>query len=358
LSPAGELDFLVPGDPATATGGYVYDRRIGEALERDGWRVRVHALDESFPRPTGAALRDARERLASLPDGRIAVIDGLALAGLERLLPEAAGRLRIVALIHHPLALETGLDPALAARLEAAERDALRHVRGAIVTSAWTAHALASYGVPFERLRIVEPGVDRTAAPGGDRPRRADPASPVNLLCVATLTPRKGHELLLEALAGLRDRRWHLVCAGSLTRDPATSDRVRRLIARLRLAGRVSLLGEVGPEQLERCYARADAFVLASYLEGYGMALADALVHGLPIVSTTAGAIPHTVPADAALLVPPGNGRALGRALASLLDDAALRGKLARAARAAGAALPDWRESGARFARAIAELAA
>jgi len=354
-APTGELELLVPGDPATPTGGYVYDRRIVEELVRAGWQVRVHSLDASFPRPTPAALRHARELLAALPDGRVAVIDGLALAGLGRVLPEAASRLRLIALVHHPLALETGLEANVAARLRDAEREALASVRGVIVTSEWTQLELADYGVERARIRVAEPGVDVAGRPAA-RVRPA-PGAPLNLLCVGTVTPRKGHELLLDALADLRDRRWHLVCAGSLTRDPATAERVRRRIARLRLGERVSLLGDVTGDALERCYARADAFVLASYLEGYGMALADALVHGLPIVSTTGGAIAHTVPADAGLLVPPGNDRALAHALAALLDDAPLRGRLARASRAAGAGLPSWPESAARFAHAVAELA-
>ncbi|HEY8521363.1 MAG TPA: glycosyltransferase family 4 protein, partial [Gammaproteobacteria bacterium] len=292
MSDGPALDLLVPGDLGTATGGYVYDRRILEGLERLGWRTAVHSLDPSFPRPTPAAVRAAKAVLASLPDGRLVVVDGLALGGLAAALAAEAPRLKLLALVHHPLALETGLDPGTARLLAADERDALAAVRGVIVTSAWTARALGDYGVPFGRLRVVEPGVDPVGAGARLRPPRG--RGPVSLLCVATVTPRKGHDVLLDALALLRDRPWHLTCAGSLARDPAYAERVRRQIARLRLAPRVSLLGEVTGEALERCYRRADVFVLASHLEGYGMALADAVARGLPVVSTTAGAIPHT----------------------------------------------------------------
>jgi len=160
----------VPGDPSTSTGGYIYDAQILAGLAELGWRTRVHSLDESFPRPTPAALREARERLAALPGDGVVVIDGLALAGLERVLESEAKRLAIVALVHHPLALETGIAAGDARLLETAERNALAFARRVIVTSQWTARALGAYGVPIERLRVVEPGVDRRVA---RRPRAA-----------------------------------------------------------------------------------------------------------------------------------------------------------------------------------------
>jgi len=366
------IDLFVPGDPNTSTGGYIYNAQILAGLAELGWRTRVHSLDDSFPRPTAAALRDARAEIASLRADGVVVIDGLALAGLERVLDTEAKRLPVVALIHHPLALETGLDPAEARLLETAERAALALVTRVICTSHWTARTLATYGVPTEKIRVVEPGVDRRGqrAAGGAasaRPARVDGDPPsarnardtgksmrdVRLLCVATVTPRKGHAVLLEALGELRERRWHLTCAGSVTRDPATFAALEHQIERLALRARVSFLGDLDSDALEREYERADLFVLASYLEGYGMALAEAIARGIPVVSTTAGAIPETVPPAAGVLVPPGDSRALAKALATLLDDDDARADLASKARAAAAALPTWRAAAERFAAAL-----
>jgi glycosyltransferase involved in cell wall biosynthesis len=167
------------------------------------------------------------------------------------------------------------------------------------------------------------------------------------------VTPRKGHAVLLEALAELRDRRWHLTCAGSVTRDAATFAALEHQLERLALRARVSFLGDLDADALEREYERADLFVLASYLEGYGMALAEAVARGIPVVSTTAGAIPETVPPSAGVLVPPGDSRALAKALAPLLDDEEARARLAANARAAAAALPTWRMAAERFAAAL-----
>lgn len=356
------LEFVVPGNIETPTGGYIYDREILSGLDALGWRTAVHALDASFPKPTPAALRAARATFAALPARSLVVIDGLALPGLDRVLADEAARLDLVALVHHPVALETGLAPEEARLFATAERHALGFVQRVITTSQWTARTLAADGVPVAQLRVVEPGVDRRRTRGSTDPQSstlpAHDRETINLLCVATLTPRKGHALLFEALGELRDRHWHLSCAGSLLRDVPTVTALQHQIDRLSLRKRISLLGDVDREALERYYARADLFVLPSYLEGYGMALAEAIAHGVPVVSTTAGAIPETVPASASVLVPPGDARALTKALASVLDDPTRRATLAANARAARASLPTWAISSAKFAAALDGLGA
>jgi glycosyltransferase involved in cell wall biosynthesis len=164
--------------------------------------------------------------------------------------------------------------------------------------------------------------------------------------------------VLFEALNELRDRPWHLTCAGSLLRDAQYVAALQHQIDRFSLRRRVSLLGDLDRDALERQYARADVFVLPSHLEGYGMALAEAVSFGLPVVSTTAGAIPETVPADAGLLVPPGDSRALAKALTVVIDDPARRAALAANARAARASLPTWAGTSAKFAAALDGLGA
>jgi glycosyltransferase involved in cell wall biosynthesis len=178
----------------------------------------------------------------------------------------------------------------------------------------------------------------------------------LSFLCIAALIPRKGHAVLIEALRGLQDRAWTLHCVGSATRDVDTANGLRSAIAEYGLGDRVRLYGEVSAAELRSMYGQADAVVLPSYFEGYGMALAEALAHGLPVVSTTAGAIPDTVPREAGVLVPPGDAVALRAALAALLDVPALRTRLTAGARAARAGLPTWPQAQARFAAALESL--
>jgi len=96
--------------------------------------------------------------------------------------------------------------------------------------------------------------------------------------------------------------------------------------------------------------------VLPSFHEGYGMAFAEALAHGLPIIATRAGAIPETVPESAGILVAPGDAAGLASALAQILDDRPLRARLTQGAVAAGAKLPSWDQAVAHWARAIERL--
>jgi glycosyltransferase involved in cell wall biosynthesis len=351
---ARKLVFVVPGDLSSVTGGYGYDRQMIAGLRQAGRPVDVVALDAGFPWPEAATLDRAAHQMADIPDGTLVIVDGLAFGALPGLAEQHAARLRWVALVHHPLALESGLTPEQVRALFVSERRALATARGVIVTGAATARELIRYGVSAERVHVVTPGTD--AAPlatgsGADPVRRG-----LTLLCVATLIPRKGHAVLIEALGGLQDRAWTLHCVGSATRDADTANAMRSAIAEHGLGDRVRLHGEVPTAVLQAMYGQADAVVLPSYFEGYGMALAEALAHGLPVVSTTAGAIPDTVPGNAGVLVPPGDAMALRAALAALFDDPALRARLAAGARAARAVLPTWPQAVARFAAALDSL--
>ena len=341
------IHVLWPGDPATPTGGFAYDRRIVQGLRTLGRTVVDHVLPDGFPDPDPTAQTAAAEALAGIPDGALAVVDGLALGVLPHLAQRHGTRLRLIGLVHHPLAEETGLAATDRARLFASERAALATVARVIVTSRATAAALAAYDVAAGMIAVVEPGTDPVP------PAIGSGSETMALLCAATLTPRKGHAVLLRALAGLTRLPWRLTCAGDDRRDPETTLAVRRLLTETGLADRVTLTGALPADDLAALYHRADLFVLASHYEGYGMVLAEALARGLPIVSTTAGAIPATVPAEAGVLVPPGDVDALAAALERLLTDAALRRRLRRAALDAAARLPSWADSAGRFAYEI-----
>jgi glycosyltransferase involved in cell wall biosynthesis len=348
------LDFLLPGSLRERTGGTIYDRHITAGLSARGWNVAVHSLDPAFPFPSRAALDAACGLLAALPPGRLVVFDGLVLGAGSAELTRASDHLTRVALVHHPLALEAGLDTAARRTLGDAERAAWAKMQRIIVTSRWTARRLAADGVPAEQLRVAEPGTERPAGV----PARSDATGTVNLLCVASLTPRKRHGLLFDALARLQRSDWRLRCAGSTAKDPATAAALDRQIERLGLGRQIELLGELAGAALEAEYRSADLFVLASDLEGYGMAAAEALVHGLPVVATAGGALADTVPPKAGVLVPPGEPGTLAEVLEALLADAGRRAELAAGARAAGAALPSWDQAAAAFAAALDRLAA
>ncbi len=352
--PTRAVHVVVPGALEQRTGGYMYDARIVRGLCELGWQVEVHNLVGTFPDADAEARTSMTATLAGIPAGTRVIIDGLAMGGLPEPVRAERARLRILALVHHPLADETGLDEPRRARFTALERDALAGCVGVLVTSEFSARRLGAFGVEPVRIRAVRPGTDRARpaiGPGSDAP----PA----LLCVASLTPRKGQHLLVQALSRLRDLPWTCVCAGSLDRVPDYAILVQGLTRETGLAGRVRFPGECEPDHLDDLYHHASLFVLPSHYEGYGMVLADALARGLPVVSTTGGAIPHTVPGDASVLVPPGDDAALGEALGRLLADgtgARRRATLARAARRHAQRLPDWTQAAQAFAAALLEL--
>lgn len=344
--------FAFPGELSIPTGGYAYDRRMVTELTRTGWHVDLVGLGDGFPFPDEHTIRGAHRRLADIPEGRPVVVDGLALG----VLPEAAKQIGrnhpLVALVHHPLALESGLAHEQAARLHDSERTALASATHIVTTSATTARLLAAdYGVAASRISVAPPGTD--PAP----PSRPAEDGIVRLLAVGAIVPRKGYDTLIAALATIPDLPWRLEIVGDRTRDPKAAARLDSDIAGLGLTGKVSVLGAVSAARLEDAFRSADVFVLASRFEGYGMAYAEAIAHGLPIIGTHAGAIPETVPSAAALLVSPDDAQGLGYALREIIGNPQRRQQLAAAARTAAGDLPTWEHSAKIFADVLRRVA-
>ena len=332
------VTFAVPGSVDQPTGGYTYDRRMIARLRRLGCEVDMIDLGNGFPRPAPEVVRAVLPRLRCVPGDRPIVVDGLALG----VLPETAEALRathrVIALVHHPLALESGLEPREASALRDSERAALAAVRRVVVTSPATRRILvADYGVPAEIIAVALPGTEGTAgAASVHKPAGAT----VNLLAVGAMVPRKGYDVLIEALGRLTNLDWQLVIAGDCKRDSSTAGELATALVRKRFGSRVCMAGAVGEQELAALYRDADVFVLASRFEGYGMAFAEAVAHGLPVIGTRTGAIPETVPEGAGILVPPDDVAALAAALRTMITDPGLRARCSAAARAAR--LPTW----------------
>lgn len=344
--------LLVPGDLQTRTGGYGYDRAIVAGLRDLGWTVDVLSVDRSFPAPTPEARAHAVAALASLPDGTTVLADGLAFGAMADEAEREAARLRWVGLVHHPLALETGVSREDADRLFTSERRALATTGGVVVTSAATVASVLPYGVSVDRVAVVRPGTD--PAPVARGTRGAGGAEvPVALLAVATLTARKGYDVLFDALAPLGHLSWRLTCAGGDTFDPTTAGALHAQVARLGLADRVTFPGSLDATALDAAYDRADVFVLPTRHEGYGMAIAEAVARGLPVISTPTGAIPELVDDTSGVLVPIDDVDALTTALQRIVGDDVERRRLATGARARRTTLPTWADAARQMADAL-----
>jgi glycosyltransferase involved in cell wall biosynthesis len=345
------IAFAVPGDLETPTGGYRYDRRLIAELRALGWHVDVLLLGDGFPRPSVEQRAIALSRLEARPEDMPVVVDGLALGALPEEAEKIARRAPLVALVHHPLALETGLSPADVDKLFESERAALAAAHSVIVTSPYTSERLSEdYDVPPESITVAPPGTDRGA------PAKGSTDGTVRLLSVGAVVPRKGFDVLIAALAPIADLPWRLTIAGDLTRDEATATKLQVDILEHKLADRIDLLGALPQDRLGSLYSASDIFVLASHFEGYGMAYAEAMAHGLPIIGTTGGATMDTVPANAGVLVDPGNAKALTRALRMLIENENERRWLASGALAAAADLPTWKDTARIVAAALEEI--
>ena len=158
--------------------------------------------------------------------------------------------------------------------------------------------------------------------------------------------------MLVEALGGLADLNWHLTIAGAQDRSPETLSALKSRIANAGLQTRITLAGAVSDAELEALYDGADAFIMASHYEGYGMVLTEALAHGLPILTTTGGALAATAPDAACLKVSPGDRIAMAAALSHIIQDTPLRQRLGDAAWALAPSLPDWDDT----ARIVADV--
>jgi glycosyltransferase involved in cell wall biosynthesis len=354
-----EVAFCIPGDLSLPTGGYAYARRLFGHLPAHGVLARHVALPGGFPQPSDADIAETGRLIMAEPPGRLLLIDGLAYGAFP---PGAAAGLagRVVALVHHPLALETGLDPERAAFLRDNERLTLSFARHVIASSATTAATLlAGFGVPADRITTAEPGVAPAMRAAGSTETGAETGGGMpHLVAIGSIVPRKGHDVLVAALAKIADLPWRLTIAGAEDRSPETAGALKAQIAASGLGGRITLAGAIGDEEVAALYGRADVFVMASHYEGYGMVLTEALARGLPIVTTTGGALAQTAPEAACLKVPPGDAAALAGAIRAMLEDAALRRQKADAAWALAASLPRWHDTAAIVAAALKRIAA
>jgi glycosyltransferase involved in cell wall biosynthesis len=347
VSGEGAFHFVHPGPISQMSGGTLYDLRVIDELRQSGWRIDLHELPGRFPLTDEETKGAANALLAEIPSGETVVFDGLALPAFVETLSREAERLALMALVHHPTADETGLTTDESRQLFEVEKQVFAALRRIVVPSPAMGRRLAVYGVETARIDVAEPGVEpaaRAVGSGGDV---------AALLCVASLTPRKGHLVLLDALSDCRDLDWHLICAGPLDSDPDTTAAITDAIDRLGLSDRVRLVGSQVGKDLDALYAAADIFVLASRYEGYGMVFAEAMARGLPIVASGEGAVADTVPDAAGIIVPVDDRGALAGALRRMIADPGFRRHKADGSWAAGRSLPRWADTAVRFARAV-----
>lgn len=349
------VSLIVPAPFDLVSGGYGYDRRIVAELRAAGHEVDVVELTGSFPLADGIARDAVHAAWRNTPPHSKPVIDGLALPAFLDLQDTISAR-GSVGLIHHPVSMETGLEEAQRGVLAHIECQLFSCLKRLIVTSDTTAETLTSrFHIPSDRISIVVPGTDDAPrCPGSHGASRVGAHGPAcEIVSVGTLIPRKGHDVLLRALAGLPDLSWHLTIIGSPDRDPVHAHELMGLAEELHIAHRVRFAGELVGDALEAVWRTADLFALTTHYEGYGMAIAEALKRGLPCVVTAGGAAGALITPAAGVVCPVGDPDPVSRALRRLIVDRDLRLSMADQAWLAGQTLPSWRSQAALFAEAL-----
>ncbi len=349
------LHFVVPDgfdDPTSPSGGNHYDRRLGESLAELGRRTRTVRV------PPAAGPAGLGPALAAIPDHEVVLLDGLLASPAADVLVPAARRLRLVVLLHMPLATAgpAGSYPQTVLR---SEREVLAAAAAVVVPSGWTrTQLLRRYPLEPARVHVARPGVDLPHPGAPRRPAPAGPRATAHLLCVATLAPHKGQDLLIDALSRLGGHDWRCTLVGPMERDLPYAIGVRARIAAGGLDGRAQLAGTLTREALALAYASADLLLVPSRSETYGMVVTEALAYGLPVLAARVGGLPealgHAPDGDQpGVLVAPGDPAALHRAIRRWLTDPEHRRRLRAAALARRATLSSWRDTAQAVAAAL-----
>lgn len=292
-----------------------------------------------FPEPLTFTVRAARLLRRRAPSGRPDVVHDNQSLGYGLL--ALARTHTVLATCHHPITVDRRHDlsaaPTLRKRLAMhrwygflrMQGRVLRRLPAVLTVSANSADDIVrDFRVPRERLTVVPVGVEADVFVPPTVPR-----VPGRIIATASAdVPLKGLAPLLEAVAKLRtEREVELVVVGKAREGGTTASALERL----GLTECVRFVTGVPEQELVALFGSAQVGVVPSLYEGFSLPAIELLACATPLVATTAGALPEVVGPDgeAALHVPPGDPEALAAAIARLMDDPGLAGRLGVAGR-------------------------
>ena len=353
------IGLVIYGSLETISGGYLYDRKLVEFLQRHGDQVEIISLPwRSNPRHMGDNLSTSLLRRLQGLHADVLLQDELNHPSFFWINRRAQPKFPLISIVHHLRSSETR--PAWQNRLyRLVERSYLRSVDGFIFNSHATQRAVQGL-VGEENPAVV-------AYPAGDRLNgrvdeaeillRAAQPGPLRLLFLGNVIPRKGLHVLLEALSHQPPGLCELSVVGRLDVDRAYARRLLRSVTAKGLESRVSFCGPLDDQSLSARLRNSHLLVVPSSYEGFGIVYLEGMGFGLPPIAACGGGAAEIIrQGENGYLNEPGDWRTLAHQLEGLAVDRQLLARLSTAARRSFAAHPTWEQSGGRVRDFLLEV--
>jgi len=338
-----KIHFIIPGELDQLTGGYIYDRKIISGLAGDGHRVIVHNPGNDFPFPGRGSLDRCRKIFKSLEPGEPVIIDSLALGPSEAIISSLVDPSPLIALVHLPLFMNPSFSERETHYFRLLETRAWSKMAVIIAVSLHTKQIIQECGVDSSKVQVISPRAESLTR------KENYPLAPRNLLCVANYTGNKGHLMLVEALFNLKNSDWIVRCYGDKKREGGYFAKLQQTVNSKGLQNRILFKGSLPHEALPEVYLSSDLFILPSEYESFPMVLAEALMHGIPVIAAEAGGIPEVVPDGAGLLFKPRSINSLQAAINEAIENTGLYKKLCHKAAGYYKSAYSWNDNVNRF---------
>lgn len=345
-----KIHFIIPGALEQLTGGYIYDQKIITGLSEKGYRVVIHNPGNDFPFPGRESLDQYHKILKAIEPGETVIIDSLALGPAEEIISLFSAQNPMVALMHLPLFMNPSFNEKEKKFFRLQETSVLSKMRVIIAVSRHTEQVIQECGVDPSKIQVISPRAESL------KRKEKYPVAPRSLLCVANYTRNKGHSMLIEALCNQENSDWIMRCYGDQTMEKDCFAKLQQRVKSYGLENRILFNGPRPQEALPEIYLSSDLFILPSEYESYPMVLAEALVHGVPVVAAKAGGIPEVVPEGAGVFFKPRSIQSLGAAINAVIGNNGLYKNLCRTAAGYYKSAYSWNWNVGRFEQILKSL--
>lgn len=305
--------FFNPGSINTRSGGTIYNKTVIEGLQKYGMSIIVKEIEPPFPMLSRKSLLNLEATLTSLPKETVCIVDGLLFGNTLHIFKKYSPRLNIVGLIHLLLTDEGGLtnEEKKQYQTEFKVHDYLTEI---IVTSHYMKEKLTTS--PFKKqITVIYPGTKSAKRYLGSKNKIK------NILFLGSITPRKRPMDLVEALANIKEYKWQCIFAGSLDRHKNYVKQFKESIKDNHLTNRICLMGECNETTCDSLLENTDIYIQTSTFETFGMSIREALIRGIPTITTTKGGSIENINPCSILQFEPGDVKTLTHYLKNLLNN-------------------------------------